>query len=83
MKLNSSISANESQIEASADKFNEETIVLKGKEDQQTRKNNIMITNVETVKTNLEENVKESECSLQQEIQSTAVSMKDDLESLS
>ena len=45
--------------------------------------NNIIITNVEAVKTNLEENVKESECSLKQEIQSTAVSMRDDLESLS
>ena len=33
VKLNSAISENEKQIEASADKFNEETIVLKGKED--------------------------------------------------
>ena len=86
-KLNSAISANEKHIAASADKFNEEILVLKGKienqEDQQTRTNNIIFTNFETVQSNLEDNVKESECSLKQQIQSTAVSMKDDLESLS
>jgi hypothetical protein len=71
---------NEKQIAASDDKFNEEITLMKGKienqENQQSRTNNMIKTNFETIKPNFEENLKQSKSSLKHEVQSTAVSLK-------
>ena len=86
-KLNSVISIHEQKITSTSDKLNEEIKLVKGKiesqQDQQSITNNMIKTNFETMKSNFEENLKESETCLKEKIQTTSKSMKDDMRNIS